>query len=162
MRIDLGQTPLSRDPLDMNSPEARAYSEPSPLGLPVEAIVARHVVRRALYVAPVIVAVAWVLRGGLGAASAAVGVAVVVANLLLAGVALSRAAAVSMKVYHAVALLGFFIRLGLIAGTIFLVAAVVDVDRPALGLAALLAYLVLLTWEAWAVTKGSRKELDWA
>ena len=162
MNIDLGQTPMSQDPLDMQSDEAKAYYQPSPLAMPVEQIVARHVVRRAVFIAPLIVIGAWLLRGSLGAISAAIGVAVVTANLLLAGALLSRAAAVSMRAYHAVALLGFFVRLGLIAGMIFLVAALFEVDRPALGVAALVAYLVLLTWEAWAVVSGSRKELDWA
>lgn len=162
MRIDFGQTPMSQEPLDMESDEAKAYYQPSPLALPVEAIVARHIVWRVVYIAPVIVGLALLLRQGLGAVSAAIGVAIVAVNLLLSGMLLSRAAAVSMKVYHAVALLGFFVRLGLIAGSIFLVASVFEVDRPALGVAALVAYLVLLTWEAWAVMNGSRKELDWA
>lgn len=162
MRIDLGQTPMSREPLDMASPEAKAYHEPSPVALPVEAILARHIVGRIVFVAPLVVFAAWLLRDGLGATSAAIGVGVVALNFLLSGMVLSRAAAVSMKAYHAVALLGFFVRMGLIAGSIFLVAAVFEVDRPALGVAALVAYLVLLTWEAWAVMNGSRKELDWA
>jgi len=153
---------MSQQPLDMQSDEAKAYYEPSPLALPVEAIVARHIVWRVVYVAPIIIGVAWLLSDALGAVSAAIGVAIVTLNVLLSGLLLSRAAAVSMKVYHAVALLGFFVRMGLITGMIFLVASLFEVDRLALGVAALVAYLVLLTLEAWAVVNGSRKELDWA
>lgn len=138
-----------------------AYARPSAEAAPVEAIIARHTVSRAVVVGPVIVGVALVLRGGEGALAAAIGVGIVVANFLLAGAVLSRAAAVSLKVYHAAALLGFLVRLGLITVSMFLIASVVEVDRPALGIAAVAAYFTLLTWEAWALTKGPEREHEW-
>jgi len=101
-------------------------------------------------------------RGVPGGVAAGAGVVIVVANFLLAGVVLSRAATISPTLYHAAALFGFFIRLGLITITMLLVAWVVDVDRLAMGVAAVIGYLVLLTLEAWAVLKGDdRKELEW-
>ncbi len=130
-------------------------------GAPIEAIIGREIAKRVVVVGPVIVVTAWLLRGGLGAVSAAVGVAVVVANFLLSGVILSRAARVSLQVYHAAALFGFFVRLGLITLSMLLVATVFEVDRPAMGIAAVVAYLALLSWEAWAVTNGARKDLEW-
>ncbi len=138
-----------------------AYRAPSPVTAPVEAAIAGEIVRRAVVVGPVIVAAAWLLRGALGAASAAVGVAVVAANFWLSGLVLSRAAARSMRAYHAAALLGFFVRLGLITLSMFLVAAVFEVDRPALGIAAVVAYLTLLSWEAWALTRSPGREYEW-
>jgi hypothetical protein len=138
-----------------------AYARPSVEAAPVEAIVARHTVRRAVIVGPIVVAVAAALRGVDGAVAAAIGVSIVVGNFLLAGAILSRAATVSLRVYHAAALLGFFVRLGLITASMFLIASLFEIDRPALGIAAVAAYFALLTWEAWALTKGPGRELEW-
>lgn len=138
-----------------------AYARPSVVAAPVEAIVARQTVRRALLVGPVVVGVAWILRGAGGGVAAALGVGIVVANFLLAGVILSRAATVSLRVYHAAALLGFVVRLGLITASMFLIASLFEVDRPAMGVAAVVAYFALLTWEAWALTRGPERELEW-
>ncbi|MDX1691689.1 MAG: ATP synthase subunit I [Acidimicrobiia bacterium] len=132
-----------------------------PMGPDVEAILARHTVRRAVVVGPVLVAVFGVLRGLDGAVAAAIGIAIVAGNFLLGGVLMSVAARISLGLYHAAALLGFLLRLGLIAGTMLGVAAVVDVDRPALGITVVVSYLVLLSWEAVAVAKGSERELEW-
>jgi hypothetical protein len=30
-----------------------------------------------------------------------------------------------------------------------------------MGIAAVVAYLTLLTWEAWAVVRGAERELEW-
>lgn len=149
------------DPRSESAGAALAYEQPSPVATPVEARIAWSTIRRAALLGPVIVGVAFALRGGVGAWSAAVGVAVVAGNFLLAGIVLSRAAGVSMRVYHAAALLGFFVRLGLITVTMFLVASLFEVDRKALGIAAVVAYLALLTWEAWALTRSPERELEW-
>jgi len=146
---------------DDTAMDPMAYEAPSPLGSPIEATIALEMIRRAIVVGPVIVAAAWFLRDGLGAASAAIGVAVVAVNFWLSGVILSRAAARSLRAYHAAALLGFFVRLGLITLSMFSVAAVFEVDRPALGIAAVVAYLTLLTWEAWALTRSPGREYEW-
>jgi hypothetical protein len=137
------------------------YASPSVVKAPVEAIVARQTVGRAVLVGPAIIAVAWLLRGPDGAVASAIGVAIVAANFLLAGVILSRAATVSLKVYHAAALLGFVVRLGLITVSMLLIASVFEVDRPAMGISAVVAYFTLLTWEAWALTRGPGRELEW-
>jgi uncharacterized membrane protein YqjE len=146
---------------DDTAMDPKAYEAPSPLGSAIEATIALEMIRRAIVVGPVIVAGAWVLRDGLAAVSAAIGVAVVAANFWLSGVILSRAAARSLRAYHAAALLGFFVRLGLITLSMFSVAAVFEVDRPALGIAAVVAYLTLLTWEAWALTRSPGREYEW-
>lgn len=136
--------------------------EPSELGTaPVETVIARHTVRRVMWVGPLVVAAFWLLRGVDGAWAAAVGVAVVVGNFLLAGGMLSLAIRVSLSLYHAAALFGFFLRLGLIMGTMLLVAAVVEIDRLAFGLAAVVSYMVLLVLESVAVVRGRERDLDW-
>ena len=138
-----------------------AYLAPSPVASPVELRLALATIRRAVVLGPLVVVAAWVFRGGVGAVSAAIGVVVVAANFWLSGFVLSRAAARSMRAYHAAALLGFIVRFGLIALSMLLVAAVLDVDRPAFGITAVVAYFVLLTWEAWDLTWGSRREFEW-
>ena len=137
------------------------YASPSVVTAPVESIVARETVLRALFIGPVIVAVAWLWRDGAGALAAAIGVLVVVANFLLAGLILSRAARLSMRAYHAAALAGFVVRLGLITASMFLLASLFEIDRPAMGVAAVAAYFILLTWEAWVLTRGPEREHEW-
>ncbi|MCJ7726067.1 MAG: hypothetical protein MUP76_06740 [Acidimicrobiia bacterium] len=127
----------------------------------IELTLARHIVFRALIVGPIAVAVAWLIRGPSGAAAAAIGVAIVVGNFLLSGWVLSRALKISLSVYHAAALFGFVLRLALIAGAMFAAAALFEVDRYAMGFAAVGSYLVLLTLEAIAMTRNTEKEPEW-
>lgn len=128
---------------------------------PVEVVLATHTARRAVWVGPLLVVAFAVLRGWDGAWSSALGVGVVVGNFLLAGAMLSLGIRISLAMYHAAALFGFFLRLGLVAATTLLVAALVDVDRPAFGISAVVAYMVLLVAEAVSVARGREKELDW-
>ena len=139
-----------------------AYNKPSVVATAVEAKIARKMVLRAWWLGPLIVGAAWALRGGDGAFAAGVGVVIVVVNFLVAGELLSRAARVSLKVYHAAALLGFFVRLGFITLSMFIVASLVEIDRPAMGVAAVVAYMALLSLEAWALMNGERRELEWS
>jgi hypothetical protein len=136
--------------------------QPSPLGKDVEAILARHTVRRVVWVGPPLIILFWLARGGGGAVAAAVGTAIVVANFLVAGLALSKSARISLSLYHAAALFGFFLRLGLIMLVMFLIAQTTEIDRLAMGISAVVSYLVLLSWEAVAVAKGSERELEWS
>jgi hypothetical protein len=89
------------------------------------------------------------------------GSAVVVGNFLLAGAVLSVAARISLSVYHAAALFGFFLRLALIGFSILLITRFADIDRFAFGITTVVAYMVLLSWEAVAVSKGRERNLDW-
>ena len=128
---------------------------------PVETVIAAHTVRRAVWVGPILVAGFWIVRGFGGAWAAALGVGVVIGNFLLAGAMLSLAIRVSLSLYHATALFGFFLRLGLIIVSMLLVASLVDIDRPAFGLAVVIAYMVLLILESAAVARGRERDLDW-
>ena len=73
----------------------------------------------------------------------------------------SVSAKISLSLYHAAALFGFFIRLGLITITVLVITQLVDLDRLALGITLVVTYLVLLSWEAVAVAKGRERELEW-
>lgn len=128
---------------------------------PVESILARHTVARVVYVGPVLVAIFAVIGGWTGAWSAALGIALVIANFLLAGAILSISARISLQAYHAAALIGFILRLGLFAGAAYLIAALVDVDRLAFGISAVIGYLTLLIIEAIAVSNGRERDLSW-
>lgn len=129
--------------------------------VPVEAIIANHTVARALYLLPVVVGLAWVLRGGAGALAALIGIAVVVVDLWLAGRIMSLAIRHSLAMYHAAALVGFVLRMALIAGTMLLVVGFFEIDRLAFGVSAVVSYLVLVTLEAISVMRGGERNLDW-
>ena len=125
---------------------------------PVELQMARSIVRRAVVVGPLMLVVFGLVRGLDGLVAAAIGVAIVTGYYLLTGSMLSWLARVSLGAYHAGALLGFILRLGLIAATMWAVISLFEVDRTALGLAVIATYVGLLIWEAAALgrNKGRR------
>jgi hypothetical protein len=127
----------------------------------VESVMARHTVARAIYVAPVLIGIFALIGGWAGAWSSALGVAVVVANFLLSGALLSVSARISLQVYHAAAMFGFFLRLLLVVGAVYLISVAFEVDRIAFGLTAIAAYVTVLVLEAVAVAKGKERELTW-
>ncbi|MDH3606361.1 MAG: hypothetical protein OER12_05140 [Acidimicrobiia bacterium] len=141
--------------------DKQAASTVTPGGADVEAIIARHVAQRAVWVAPVLIGLFGIIGGVDGAIASAIGVAVVVANFLLSGWMMSIAAKISLAFYHAAALFGFFLRLILITVSLLVLGSLTELDRTALGLSVVIAYLVLLSWEAVAVSRGKERELDW-
>lgn len=132
-----------------------------PTEVPVETILARHTVARTAYVAPALIVLFGLIGGWQGAWSSALGVGVVVANFLLAGAILSISARISLQAYHAAALIGFVLRLGLFVALVLVVSATIPVDRLAFGITAVVVYLALLVLEAVAVSKGKERELNW-
>ena len=135
---------------------------PAPDRRPIEAIIGTNMARRAIVVAPVLAVAFGLLRGWPGAVAALVGVAIVVVNFVLGGYILSYAAGVSLSLYHAAALVGFFVRLGLITLSMLLVAGMTDIDRLALGLSVVVSYLALLSWETVAIVNGAERDLQWS
>ena len=135
---------------------------PVPDQRPIEAIMGRNIAKRAVFVAPVLMVGFGLFRGWEGAVAAAVGVAIVAGNFVLGGYIMSTAARISLSLYHAAALFGFIIRLGLITASMLLIAAVTDIDRLAMGISVVVSYLVLLSWEAVAVTRGAERDIEWS
>ncbi|HEY5890436.1 MAG TPA: hypothetical protein VIW94_07040 [Acidimicrobiia bacterium] len=127
----------------------------------VEMTLAKHIVARTIYPAPILIGLFWLTRGWNGAWSAALGVVVVVLNFLLAGAILSISARISLAAYHAGALIGLFLRLGLITVTMLLIAKYTPIDRLAFGITTVVTYLVLVAAEAVALSKGKERELEW-
>jgi hypothetical protein len=123
---------------------------------PVELELAKSTVRRSVVVGPIVVALAALFRGWDGAWSAALGVAIVVGYYLISGAFLAMAARISFSAYYAGALFGFIVRLGLIAATMYLLASILPVDRLALGVSVVVAYLALLVLEVKALA-GERR-----
>jgi hypothetical protein len=130
-------------------------------GPPIEANLARDTVARAIYVGPPLILLFGLINGWQGAWSAALGVVLVVANFLLAGALLSISARIGLQAYHAAALIGFFLRLALFVGAVYLIASLVEVDRIAFGITAVVAYFALLTWEAISISRERERELSW-
>jgi hypothetical protein len=118
----------------------------------------REMIRRGLTAgalgAPIAVAAGWLAGGADGAWSAALAVAVVLANFSLHGLSLAWAGAVSITLLQAVAFGGFVVRMGAV------VVALVLLDRTAFfspaifGVIAVAATLALLGYEARLVARG--------
>jgi hypothetical protein len=135
---------------------------PAPDRRPIEAIIGTNTARRAIVVAPILAVAFGLLRGWPGAVAALVGVAIVVVNFVFGGYLLSYAAGVSLSLYHAAALVGFFVRLGLITLSMLVIAGITDIDRLALGLSVVVSYLALLSWETVAIVNGAERDLQWS
>ena len=106
------------------------------------------IAKKGLLIAPAIVVIAAVARGGAGAASAGFAVAVVILNLGLSGAALSWAARTSLNLLMVAALGGFLLRMGALVGAIALIRHQSWVDLPTLAFTLLLTQLGLLFWES--------------
>lgn len=118
------------------------YEGPSPA---VE--IARDLVRRGVYVAPVLVGIGAAIWGVDGAASVAYACAIVLVNFALSAAMLGWAARISFALMAGAALFGFVIRLGLIFLAVFLVRDAAWVNFPALGATIIVTHLGLLLWE---------------
>jgi hypothetical protein len=120
---------------------------PAPDAPPVERELAFDMLRRGTWFAPVVVIVATAIWGPEGASSAAVAIALVLVNLLLAALSLSWAARRSLTLVMAVALGGFAVRMGLVTVVMLLVKDQPWIDLVALGVTVLVTHLGLLFWE---------------
>ncbi|MPZ51956.1 MAG: hypothetical protein GEU79_04350 [Acidimicrobiia bacterium] len=144
---------------DATKDQSRATTPtPGPLR-PVEFHLALSAVKRGVVIVPLLVAAFWIFRGTSGAIGSVIGGLVVVGNFLLAGWIMSVSARMSLAVYHAAALLGFVLRVGLIMLTVIVMTRMFELDRTALGVSAVVAYLVLLALEARSVVQGKERKM---
>jgi len=136
-------------------PEASALAgQPalSSAGAP-EQRVALDLARHGLYAAPAVVLVAGFVRGGDGAASAAVGLGLAIANFIATAAGLGWAARRSPNTLMATAFVGFVARMALLLGLMLLADALFGwVDVVVLGLTLFVAHLGLLFWEIRSVS----------
>ena len=109
--------------------------------------VARDIVKRGIYIAPVAVAVGAIFWGAAGAASVAYGLAIVCVNFVLAALSIGWGARISAAMMGAAAMFGFLIRLGLIFLAVMLVKDAGWVEIVPLGMTLIVTHLGLLFWE---------------
>ncbi len=109
--------------------------------------IARDIARRALFAAPVLLAICAVLWGRHGALSCAAGLAVVVANFLLSALIMTKSAKISVTLMMGAALFGYLLRLGLIFLAFWAVRDMAWMHRMAFGLTIVVTHLGLLFWE---------------
>ena len=128
----------------------------------IEWAMARDACRPAIVLLPLLALIFGLLRGPASAGAAALGVALVVANLLASGGILSVVARRWPGLLTATALLSFVLRLGLLTATLLLLQRVAGMDRFAVTISAVAAYLVMVTWEVVAVARGSQREPEWS
>ncbi len=113
----------------------------------VERQIAFDMARRSLLVAPLLVAIGAIFWGWHGGASAAFGLALAVANLLLAATIVSWAARISLVALAAATLGGYLLRLGLLTAAVFAVRHQAWVAWVPLAFTLVLTHLGLLIWE---------------
>lgn len=128
----------------MSAADRHAPVPPAP---EVERELAFDMLKRGVWFAPAILVLATMVWGTQGASSAAVAIALVVVNLLLAALALSWAAKVSLTAIMAVSLGGFAVRMGLVTAVLFAVRDATWIHMTALGITVLVTHLGLLFWE---------------
>jgi hypothetical protein len=126
---------------------AADLAAPAPAAPAVEREVAFDMLKRGVWLAPVVLIAASAIWGSEGAASAGVAIALVAVNLVLAAVALSWAASRSLTMLMAVALGGFAVRMGLVTVVLLAVKDEPWIDLTALGVSVLVTHLGLLFWE---------------
>jgi len=124
-----------------------SWATPTEVAPPVERQIALDMGRRALFVAPVIIAISSIVWGIHGGISAAVGLALAVANLLLAAFLISWAAKVSLVAMAATALGGYILRLVLLTAVIFAIRHQPWVSWIPLAFTLVITHLGLLIWE---------------
>ena len=120
---------------------------PVPSAPPVEREIAFDMLKRGVWFAPAIGLLATLIWGTQGTSSAAVAIALVAVNLLLAAIALSWAAKISLTAIMAVSLGGFAVRMGLVCLVLLAVRDASWINLTALAVTVLVTHLGLLFWE---------------
>ena len=128
----------------MNAADRHA---PVPAAPEVERELAFDMLKRGVWLIPLVLLVASMLWGVDGATSALLAIGVVTLNLVIAALALSWAAKISLTAIMAVALGGFALRMGLVVAVLFGVRDADWVNMTALAILVLVTHLGLLFWE---------------
>jgi hypothetical protein len=116
-------------------------------GPAVEQQVARDMIRRGVFVAPALLAIAALVWGLHGAESAGYAIAVVLANLALSAAILTWTARISLAAMMAGVLGGYLVRLALVTVAVLAVIHQSWVVVVPLALTLMITHLGLLFWE---------------
>ena len=116
-------------------------------GTDPEAEIVRDLVRRALPVAPVPIAIGAAVAGFDGALSAGFAVGLVLVNFVVAAASLVWAARINLGALMGVALFGYLLRISALFGAVLLVRDLAWVHLAVLGCTLVVMHLGLLAWE---------------
>ena len=112
-----------------------------------EAALARDIIKRGLFVAPILIGVCAIVWGANGAYSCAYAFAIVFCNFGLAAALVAYTARISYAFMMTTMLFGYLLRLALVAVAVFVVRNLTWVELLPLGLTIIFAHLGLLFWE---------------
>ena len=112
-----------------------------------EAAIVRDIVKRGLWVAPVLVAIGALIWGTNGAWSTAYGLVLVLINFAMAAMLVSFTARISYAVMMGTMMFGYLLRLAIIAFAVYAVRQASWVELLPLGLTIIVSHLGLLFWE---------------
>ena len=124
------------------SPLASALAGEAP-----EVSISRDLVKRGLWIAPVVLIVGAVADGGGGAASAGAALVLVLLNFSMAAGLIALTAPISLGLMMGAILFGYILRLALITVAVLLVKDQAWVSLPVLGITIIVTHLGLLFWE---------------
>jgi hypothetical protein len=124
------------------SPLASALAGEAP-----EVSISRDLVKRGLWIAPLVVGAGAVFDAADGAWSAAFSLALVLANFALAAALIAMTARISLALMMGAILFGYVLRLGLITLAVLAVKDLSWVSIPVLGVTIIVTHLGLLFWE---------------
>lgn len=112
-----------------------------------ESDVARDLVRRGLFVAPVFVVVCGAIWGLDGALSSGYALALVLANFAIAAAIMRWAARISLGMLMAGVMVGYVVRLAFVTGAVLAVTGLAWFHPLSLGLTLVVSHIGLLLWE---------------
>ena len=112
-----------------------------------EAAIVRDIIKRGMFVAPVIIGASAVFWGANGAWSGAYGLAIVFGNFAVAAWMVSYTAKISYALMMGATLFGYIFRLAVIAAAVFLVRNASWVELVPLCMTIVIVHVGLLFWE---------------
>ncbi len=112
-----------------------------------EVSISKDMIKRGLFVAPLLVALCGVIWGLDGVWSSMYAIAIVLVNFALAAGLVAATARISLGLMMGAVLFGYLIRLALIFLAVFLVRDADWISLPALGATIIVTHLGLLLWE---------------
>jgi hypothetical protein len=112
-----------------------------------EAALVRDIIKRGLFVSPVVIGACAIVWGINGALSCAYAIAIVFCNFAVAAALVAYSARISYALMMTSMLFGYLLRLALVAVAVFAVRNLAWVELLPLGLTIIFAHLGLLFWE---------------
>ena len=109
--------------------------------------VSLDMIRRGLYVAPILIGICAVIWGTRGVSSSAYGIGLVLFNFGLAAGLIAFTARISLALMMGAIMFGYILRLGILFLAFYLVKDFGWISRPALGTTMIVTHLGLLVWE---------------